>query len=56
MEPYSFIDSVERQIDIDILSMEKISLQIQTSRGPQHIRYKEISRILYKFKHRKYLK
>lgn len=56
MEPYSFIDSVEGKIDIDILSIDKMSLWIQTSRGVQHVRYKNISDLLYKYKHRKYLK
>lgn len=56
MEPYSFIESVDGKIDIDILDMDKISLWVQTSRGPQHVRYKNISRILYKLEHRKYSK
>lgn len=56
MEPYSFICSQDGNLDIDILTLSKMSLWIETSRGSQHVKFKNSSALLYKYMHKKYLK
>lgn len=45
MPPYSRIISNDGPIDIDICSLDKISLLVKTTRGIQHIRYETISKM-----------
>lgn len=48
MPRYSQIISCDGPVDIDICSMDNISLLVKTTRGIQHIRYEKLSKIAYR--------